>query len=126
MITLRYRDEVGDVEASFESIDEYNKFKAELIEKVRAKNEETKAKAEQEVKKLVEKVATQWNELKSDAKALVDKAKSYGVNPKMFLALIKGAMYDASDDRCIPSVMISSDEDKDEELEELSEDSTKA
>ena len=118
MITLRYRDEVGDVEASFESIDEYNKFKAELIEKARAKSEEAKAKAEQEVKELVEKVATQWNELKSDAKALVDKAKSYGVNPKMFLALIKCAMYDASDDRCIPLVMMSSDEDKGDDLGE--------
>ena len=122
MITLRYRDEVGDVEASFESIDEYNKFKTELIEKVRAKNEETKAKAEQEVKELVEKVATQWNELKSDAKALVDKAKSFGVNPKMFLALIKGAMYDASDDRCIPVC----NTDDDEQDKDLIEDSTKA
>lgn len=125
MITLRYRDEVGDVEASFESIDEYNKFKAELIEKARVKSEEAKAKAEQEVKKLVETVATQWNELKRDAKELVDKAKSYGVNPKMFLELIKGAMYDASDDRCIPSITTPSDGENDQD-KELSEDSTNA
>ena len=125
MITLRYRDEVGDVEASFESIDEYNKFKAELIEKVRAKNEEAKAKAEKEAKEFVEKIAAQWNELKSGAKELVEKAKSFGVNPKMFLELIKGAMYDASEDRCIPTMTISQDEEKDQD-QELSEDSTNA
>lgn len=123
MITLRYRDEVGDVEASFEFLEEYNKFKAELIEKARAKNEEAKAQAEKEAKEFIEKVTSQWNELKDDAKALVDKAKSFGVNPKMFLGLIKSAMYDASDDRCIPVATISDDEGS---VEEPSEDSTKA
>jgi len=43
----------------------------------------------------------------------------------MFLELIKGAMYDASDDRCIPTMTISQDEEKDQDTE-ISEDSINA
>lgn len=124
MITLRYRDEVGDVEASFELLEEYNKFKEDLIAKCKAKKAEAKEKAEKEAKEFVERITAQWNELKSDAKAIVEKAKSFGVNPKMFLELIKSAMYDASDDRCIPTDVNLVAQECD--ANELSEDSTKA
>lgn len=102
MIKIQYKDELGIIEASFNTLEEYNSFKDKLIADIKARAE--KEKADRIAKELAneERMRKRWEELKVAANALAAKAKSYGVMPTGLLELIKAAIYDQADDRCLP------------------------
>lgn len=102
MIKIQYKDELGVIEASFNTLEEYNSFKDKLIADIKARAEKEKtARVTQELADEL-RMCKRWEELKADANALASKAKSYGVTPTGLLELIKSAIYDHADDRCLP------------------------
>ena len=102
MIKIQYKDELGIIEASFNTLEEYNSFKDKLIADAKARAE--REKAVRIAKELAdeERMRKRWDELKLAANALAAKAKSYGVMPTGLLEIIKAAIYDQADDRCLP------------------------
>lgn len=92
MIHIQYRDELGNVECSFESLQEYNDFKESLARSAaekEAKASRERAEAEEEAKLKSEAIC---KELTSDMKTLLRKAKNYGVSPIGFVLLMKSAL----------------------------------
>ena len=101
MIKIQYKDELGLVEATFDSFESFNNYKESLLKSISdKKNEEDRLRSEKE-RKEAECIEANWNTLRREAKNLVGKAKSYGVSPSGVLELIKTAIYDAADDRCL-------------------------
>jgi len=101
MITLHYTDELGRVEAKFDSIEEFNNYKEALLKKASDKKREEEKLQQEKEREEAARVEANWNTLKCDAKTFVHKAKSYGVTPSGVLELIKTAIFDAADDRCL-------------------------
>lgn len=100
MITINYRDDMGDVQASFDSLAEYEKFRDELILKEKARRDEQLAKIRHAQEEADKKAALQREELSRLTKVLIAKAISYGVTPSGFVDLIKESVFSAARDRC--------------------------
>jgi len=92
MIHIKYRDELGDVEANFDTPEEYSKFKESLILKARAAKAEAIAKQKAEAEARAATAREHWEELKDMAKTLLLKAKDYDVTPEGVIRLLQGAL----------------------------------
>ena len=100
MITIKYRDDMGDVQASFDSLTEYEKFRDEFILKEKARRAAQLAKIRNAQEEADKKAALQREELSRLTKVLIAKAISYGVTPSGFVDLIKESVFSAARDRC--------------------------
>ena len=103
MIKINFRDELGNVEASFDSIEQYEQFKEQLVSRQLAEKEAALAKKIKEAQEFAKRLEVRWNELKKDALAFVEKAKEYGVAPDGIFRIVNSAMHDVADDRCAPA-----------------------
>lgn len=104
MIILHYQDEAGDVEAEFDTLEEFYKFKEALAAKEQeAAEKEKEALAKEKERELAHKkeLEEQWNNIKAGFKEVIDKAKSYGMSPSAVAFLIRETLSDATRAVCI-------------------------
>ena len=98
MITINYRDEIGDVQASFDSLDEYEKFRDEFILKAKTRKEAEAARYRAEQEQKDKEAKARCDELTADAKRLIAKSIDYGMSPNGFVDLIKSSVLGAARD----------------------------
>ena len=90
--TVRFQDTLGDVDATFESLEDYLKFRGELMAAREARAKEAAAARREEEHRQAEQKAMHRAELKSMACDLVKKAMDYDVGPLSLFTLIKEVM----------------------------------
>ena len=90
--TVRFQDMLGDVDATFESLEDYLKFRGDLMAAREARAKEAAAAKQEEERRQAEQEAMHRVELKSMACDLVKKAMDYGVGPLSLFMLIKEVM----------------------------------
>lgn len=98
MITINYKDEIGDVQAIFNSLDEYEKFRDEFILKAKTRREAEAAKRRAEQEQKDKEAKARRDELMSDVKKLIAKSIDYGMSPSEFVGLIRSSVVDAARD----------------------------
>lgn len=91
----------ANIEAIFNTIDELDEFRRLLDIKKAARAKELQALEDKIEDDRQHTIEARWQELKSDSRNFVNKAKSYGVTPEGVFDIIKCAVLDAAEDRCL-------------------------